>query len=89
MCQVRLPRTHLVDIADGTDRLAGLPKDVLDVAQTKADQLKVETGRRLLASFTRRTRRLLLDTKSSPSTPHETLRNADVLYKTLGMLGRP
>lgn len=71
-----------------TRRLAGLPKDVLDVAQTKADQLKIETGQRLLASCARRTRRLLSDTRATGTSSQEMLRNAGLLYKTLGMISK-
>lgn len=71
-------------------RLAGLPKEVLDVAQHKADQLKVETGERLTASIARRARKLLAggDVPSLKLPPAEILRNAQVLAKTLSLVRR-
>jgi DNA mismatch repair protein MSH3 len=81
----RASRTSVILIS----RLAGLPKDVLDNAQRKADQLKIETERRLLASLARRTEILLLAGKGSgTATPADILKNAFFLYKTLGRLAK-
>jgi DNA mismatch repair ATPase MutS len=73
-----------VNVAD--DRLAGLPKDVLDMAQRKADQLKVETDRRLMASLARRTKSLLEDKEDGIRDPVAVLRNALLLHKSLSRM---
>jgi hypothetical protein len=59
---------------------------VLDLAQRKADQLKIETDRRLLASLGRRTKQLLEDRGDEIRDPVEVLKNAMLLHKTLGRL---
>jgi hypothetical protein len=69
-------------------RLAGLPKNILDNAQRKADQLKIETDRRLLASMARRTEQLLGPGRLDSDNAKEVLRNASLLYKNLSRLSR-
>jgi DNA mismatch repair ATPase MutS len=64
-------------------RLAGLPKDVLEMAQQKADQLKIETDRRLMASLARRTKLLLEDREDGIRDPVAILKNALLLHKSL------
>ena len=68
------------------DRLAGLPKAVLDVAQQKADQLKIETDRRLMASLARRTKSLLEDRGHGDRDDVTVLRNALLLHKSLSRI---
>jgi len=68
-------------------RLAGLPKDVLDMAQQKADQLKIETDRRLMASLARRTKLLLEDRDDGMRDPVAVLKNASLLHKSLTRKG--
>jgi len=68
------------------DRLAGLPKAVLDVAQQKADQLKIETDRRLMASLARRTKSLLEDRGDGGRDDVTVLRNALLLHKSLSRI---
>jgi DNA mismatch repair ATPase MutS len=74
-----------MSVADG--RLAGLPKDVLEMAQQKADQLKVETDRRLMASLARRTKLLLEDRDDGIRDPLAILKNALILHKSLTRKG--
>nr|XP_031862964.1 uncharacterized protein CI109_001439 [Kwoniella shandongensis]KAA5530036.1 hypothetical protein CI109_001439 [Kwoniella shandongensis] len=70
-------------------RLAGLPRSILETAQTRADYLKHETKQRLLSALTRRTEKMLRDLKEHEvASPKEVLRNVGLLYKALGLVTR-
>jgi len=65
--------------------LAGLPKEVLQNAQLRADKLKYETNQRRLAALTQRSHKLLAEVTSpaAPSLASETLKNANALHRAL------
>lgn len=74
--------------ADGS--LAGLPKSVLDNAQSRSESLKTETRHRTLSALSKRTQRLLASTRDETSTTKimaktagDTLRNAELLHRSL------
>ncbi len=72
-------------IADPLNSLAGLPKNVLQNAQLRADHLKYETGQRLLAALARRSRLLIRDSQldDNETPPDEVLKNVLALHKAL------
>ena len=66
-------------------RLAGLPKEVLQTAQLRADKLKYETNQRRLLAITQRSHKALIaaSTQSASSPASVTLKNANALHRAL------
>lgn len=56
------------------------------MAQQKADQLKIETDQRLMASLARRTKLLLEDKGDEIKDPAVILKNALLLHKSLSRM---
>ncbi|KAK8861547.1 hypothetical protein IAR55_002369 [Kwoniella newhampshirensis] len=71
-------------------RLAGLPRSILETAQTRADYLKHETKQRLLSALARRTKKMLHDVKHPEETvpAKDVLRNVTLLHKALDLVSR-
>ncbi|WWC60269.1 uncharacterized protein I303_102837 [Kwoniella dejecticola CBS 10117] len=71
-------------------RLAGLPRTILDNAQTRSDYLKHETKQRLLSSLSRRTKKVFDDLEvkvdGQPRTPVEILKNVRILDRALDLM---
>jgi len=69
-------------------RLAGLPKSVLQLAQERADHLKVETEERMLSAVTHRSSLLLTDLSSRGTGRSTTaiLHNAQLLSKAFDLV---
>lgn len=72
--------------ADHALRLAGLPKTVLENAQLRADQLKVETAKKNAEALAKRTRHLLSDLSTSSLNARETIQNIQILHKSINLL---
>jgi len=72
--------------ADRGLRLAGLPKTVLENAQLRADQLKVETAKKNAEALAKRTRHLLSNLSTSSLDTRETIQNVQILHKSINLL---
>ena len=65
-------------------RLAGVPQSVLEMAQMRSDQLKLETEERRALNVAKRAQALLRHMRSSDAPSVDILKNMSTLYKLLG-----